>query len=103
MVAATTSLQTTHVESHKNTIPDHGESACSIGSMVIDDTVTSSNDTNQQSSLISELPKQLIFAVAAKHQQVNVSGFTSYFSFYSEFNSHAKAALISYLYQKSLP
>jgi hypothetical protein len=91
------------VESHKNTIPDHGESAYSIGSVVIDDTVTSSNDTNQQSSLISELPKQLIFAVAAKHQQVNVSGFKSYFSFYSEFNGHAKAALISYLYQKSLP
>ena len=103
MVVATTSLQITHVESHKNAIKYDGENTYSISLMVINKTVTSSDDTNQQASLISELPNLLIFAFTAKHLQVNASGFKSYFSFYSEFNSLAKAALISYLYQKSLP
>ena len=103
MIVATTSLQTTHFESHKNTIKGYELDTNSIGLMVITNTVTSWDDSSSQISFISELTDQLTFALVTKHQNLNVPDLKSYFLLYSEFNSLAIAALISYLYQKSLP
>lgn len=105
MVVATISLQVTHVEPHSHASKDHRENTYSTALIVIENggSLSDSDLTHHHNSLINELPQPFIFALASKHQQVNVSGFKAYFSLYCEFTHHAKAALFSYLYQKSLP
>ncbi|GBL05678.1 uroporphyrinogen decarboxylase [Glaciecola sp. KUL10] len=103
MIVATTSLQITHNEPHKNTVADHRESVYSVALVLLNDTVKNSDDTNKELSLETEQKKRFINAFIKRYQQANISGFASYLLFYSEFNSHSKAALISYLHQQSLP
>lgn len=103
MIVATTSLQLTHNEPHKNTVADHRESVYSVALVLHNETFKNSDDTNKDSSLETEQTKRFIYVFVKRYQQADISEFASYLLFYSEFNSHGKAALISYLYQQSLP